>query len=231
MTRPHLLAAALITALLATACGPQYMQVPPDVAAATTVLTVTDRSRMKGSLVDEGFMLAPWAVKDVDRDWNSGSGFSVGGFSRSKVTTGYQFAMVRNGATLKATCGSVGRSMGVGGSGFSMSKDTHQIRCACDDGKVKSSLEVKSTGGGYKGMATIGGAAIQLTSLHEHANGTMTRDATGYRFDDEGPYAAAELTHPGRVFLRKGLAASDAAHATCLSVGLMLYSEPDTSNR
>ena len=68
-------------ALLALGCGHVGMAVPPKVAETSEVLEVTDRSSWTGGLTDEGFKLAKYSVKEVDRDWQSNSGFSVGPFA------------------------------------------------------------------------------------------------------------------------------------------------------
>src|SRR5688500_7317561 len=90
--------------VLGIGCSGPRMQVPHDVAGRSEVLDATDRSRMSGALADESFKLGPYAVKDVDRKWDSGSGVSIGNVSHSKSQGGYTYKLEGRGAKLRGHC-------------------------------------------------------------------------------------------------------------------------------
>jgi hypothetical protein len=47
-------------------CRTTRMEPPSDIAGASEVLTVSDRSRWSGSFVNEGFKLGTYEIVDVD---------------------------------------------------------------------------------------------------------------------------------------------------------------------
>ena len=73
----RVLGAGPLFVVVAFGCAPPKMAVPAGVAKSSEVLEVTDRSGWSGALADEDFKLGRYAVKDVDRDWDSSSGFST----------------------------------------------------------------------------------------------------------------------------------------------------------
>lgn len=73
------------------------MKVPTEIASRSEVLVATDRTSWSGSMVDESFKLGPFAVKDVDRDWDTSSSFEVGSLSKKNTEGGYEYKLVGKG--------------------------------------------------------------------------------------------------------------------------------------
>jgi hypothetical protein len=48
-------------------------------------------------MVNESFKLGPYAVKDVDRDWDTSSSFAVGSLSKKNTEGGYEYKLVGKG--------------------------------------------------------------------------------------------------------------------------------------
>ncbi|HEU5076256.1 MAG TPA: hypothetical protein VFU02_18815, partial [Polyangiaceae bacterium] len=100
------LRAAPVAVVLALGCAAPKMAVPAAVAKTSEVFEASDRSSWSGSLANEDFKLGRYAVKAVDRDWNSGSGFSVGPFADKKATAGFSYQLAGGGPPLKGSCAS-----------------------------------------------------------------------------------------------------------------------------
>jgi len=82
------------------------MAVPKDVGTASDEIIISERSGMSGALANESFKMGSYQVVDVNRKWNSSSGASVAGFSKSTTTGGYTFGLKAAGGEYKGTCAS-----------------------------------------------------------------------------------------------------------------------------
>ena len=104
------------------------MAPPADIASASEVLAVSDRTRWSGQFVNEGFKLGNYDVVDVDREWSSTSSAGFGPWSKETKTTGFSYALAAGGKKLPGKCSSVSSSQAVGGFSWGHMK----IACACD---------------------------------------------------------------------------------------------------
>lgn len=205
------------------ACGQPRMQVPPEISAKSEVLEATDRSSWSGSLADESFQLGPYAIKDVDRDWDSSSGVAVGGISHEEGEGGYAYQFEGKGKKEAGRCMTGKTDTGVAlGSGFALEFQFSKLACSCAAGGKEATVLVKSEGSKYTGSLTTSGGTYPMRSVHELEGGSTVEKPTGYRMDGE-TVGAAEVTHPGRVWLDKSLTDDERIEIACLFAGLMLY--------
>ena len=212
-----------MAAFLALGCGHVGMAVPPKVAETSEVLEVTDRSSWTGGLTDEGFKLAKYSVKEVDRDWQSNSGFSVGPFADKKATTGYQYQLAGGGSTLKGQCGSETKENSWDLSSTSeISWGDTTVACSCKGGGDAATL----TWSEKSSEMTVAGTTYELEAVRQTDTGGQTPDPVGFTARAGDFLGAVEVTRPGRVWLNKGLDDRTKAKASCLFVGLMLYQPP-----
>src|SRR4029079_10807871 len=134
--------APLLSSVSVMGCATPRMAPPADIASASEVLAVSDRSRASGSFVNEGFKLGNYEVVDVDRKWNSTSGSGVGPWSKETKTTGFSYALAAGGKKLPGKCSSVTKSQGFGG----LSGCSCRMACTCDGEAGKAEL-VMTDGG------------------------------------------------------------------------------------
>lgn len=213
----------LAAALLALGCGTVRMAVPPKVAETSEVLEASDRSSWTGGLTDEGFKLAKYSVKEVDRDWQSNSGFSVGPFEDKKATTGYEYQLAGGGPTLKGQCGSETKEKSWDLSSSSeVSWGDTTVACSCTGGGDAATL----TWSEKSSEMTVQGTTYELEAIFQTDNGGQVSDPVGFTARAGDFLGAVEVTRPGRVWLNKGLDDRTKAKASCLFVGLMLYQPP-----
>ncbi len=202
-----------------------HMAAPSDVAQASEVLLVADRSRVSGALANESFKMGSFEVTDVNRDWNSGTALTTGPYSREEANGGYAFKFKAGGKVLLAGCASKSANNAVGlGGGMSLNFGYEGLRCTCGtdaEVSVKASLNRS-----YKGTMKLGSAEHAVTSVHELEGGASTGDPAGYRVDGGGALGAVDVLYPGKVWLKKGMAEADRAAMSCLFAGLMLYQPP-----
>jgi hypothetical protein len=210
---------------VATACGGIQMKVPTEIASQSEVLVATDRTSWTGSMVDESFKLGPFAVKDVDRDWDTSSSFSVGNLSQKNTEGGYEFKFSGKGKKFVGHCAAEKSGTGIDlGKGFGLNFEHTKVACTCDGSAKQVSVIVDAgSGGDYKGVLTSSSSGYEVTSIRENQHGGTEDTPTGYRMDGEAAVGAAEVTHPGRIWLDKRLADDERAEVACLFVGLMLY--------
>lgn len=209
---------------LGIGCSGPRMQVPHDVAGRSEVLDATDRSRMSGALADESFKLGPYSVLEVDRKWDSGAGFSVANVSQSKSQGGYTYKFQGRGAKLSGHCVTEDKDTGIGlGGGFSMEFAFAKLACSCDGGPKQAHVEVTNDQGNLTGSMNTSTADYKLTPINQTDGGHTAGSPVGYRMDGDGGLGAAEVVHPGRVWLDKKLGDTEKAEVACIFVGLMLY--------
>jgi len=218
-------AAGTLYLAAATGCGAQTMSVPQDVVKSSQELQVADRSSWSGALADESFKLGPYEVADVDRDWNSGSGFGVSGFSSEHIAGGYSFQLKEAGAAMKGVCATeqTDKSLSLG-SGMSLGKQTAKVACTCgDDADV---LLQTSTGDEYGGTLNTSGGGYQIKAIYERDGALSDGTPAGYRVDGEGPVGAVEVLKPGRAWIGKQIEGPERKQLACIFAGLMLYMPP-----
>jgi hypothetical protein len=210
--------------VLGAGCAGPKMQVPHDVAGRSEVLEATDRSRMSGALADESFVLGPYAVKDVDRKWDSGSGIAIANVTHSKSQGGYTYKFEGRGAKLSGHCVTEDKDTGVGlGGGLAMEFAYAKLACSCDGGPKQAHVEVTNDQGKLGGAMNTSAAEYQVTPINQTEDGHTMGSPLGYRMDGDSGLGAAEVAFPGRVWLDKKLGDTEKAEVACIFVGLMLY--------
>ena len=203
---------------LGSACATARMAAPADIAGASEVLTVSDRSRASGAFVNEGFKLGDHEVVDVNRKWTSGESTGVGPWSKETKTTGFSYALAKGGKKLPGKCSSTQSSHSVGG----FSWGGTQIACVCEGEAGKSEILMTDESQTLK----VSGKEYKLQAINAVEGGGTQSKPTGFRADAEEPLGAVEVVHPGQVWLKRGLDDATRDLTTCGFVGLMLYKEP-----
>jgi hypothetical protein len=80
---------------LSAACAAPPMKVQGDVLTMDAeILYASERSSASGAMVNDSFILAPYEVKDVDRDWNRTTAVSVASFSKEASRGGWGYTFV-----------------------------------------------------------------------------------------------------------------------------------------
>jgi len=197
------------------------------VAQTSEVIVATNRSAWSGSFVNEEFTLGPFRVTHVDRAWRPWGGkVTIGLYSHENLDSGYAYEFGGGPQPLNATCAGEGGNQGVAlGSGMSLNFGYATLICRCGD-DATTIIRTKM-GKSYGGTLAIGTVEYTIKSVHEFEGGALSSDPTGYRVDgSDGPQGAVEVLHPGRVWLRKGVADAERAKLACLFTGLMLYHPP-----
>ena len=203
-------------------CAAARMAPPADVASGSDVLQVQDRSRASGALADESFKLGNYSVTDVDRDWDSSSGSSFGGFGDKTKTTGYAFKLEGGGEALSGQCASETKEKSVFSGGGAVSWGSVRITCACSGAGEGAEIVLSKA----ENKLTLDGKKYKVAPVHTTEDGGESSDPSGFRVDGDGPLGAVEVVHPGQVWLEKGLEEPARAKASCLFAGLMLYQPP-----
>jgi hypothetical protein len=199
-------------------CATPRMAPPLDIAGASEILTVSDRSRASGSFVNEGFKVGNYEVVDVDRKWTSTENSGVGPWSKETKTTGFSYMLAAGGKKLPGKCSSVSKSQGMGG----FSWGSVRIACACDSEGGNAELVMTDTGRTMK----VGDKEYKVEPINTVEGGGTQSNPTGFRADGDEPLGAVEVVHPGQIWLKKGLDDATRAKTTCAFVGLMLYKAP-----
>jgi hypothetical protein len=208
----------LLSSVSVLGCATPRMAAPADIAGASEVLTVSDRSRASGSFVNEGFKLGNYEVVDVDRKWNSTQSSGVGPWSKETKTTGFSFALAAGGKKLPGKCSSVTKSQGLGG----FSWGSLRIACTCEGEAGKAEVVMTDTGRTMK----VGDKEYKVEPINTVEGGGTQSNPTGFRADGDEPLGAVEVVHPGQVWLKKGLDDGTRTATSCAFVGLMLYKPP-----
>jgi hypothetical protein len=199
------------------------MAVPPGVAKTSELLEVTDRSDWSGSLTDESFKLGTYAIKDVDRDWDSNSGFSVGPFADKKATAGFKYQLAGGGPTLKGSCAAETKEKSWDLSSTSeISWGDTTVACSCAGGGDAATL----TWSEKTSELNVSGTTYELEPIYQTDSGAQVSEPVGFSARAGSYLGAVEVSRPGRVWLDKGLDPQTKAKASCLFAGLMLYQPP-----
>jgi hypothetical protein len=208
----------LLSSISVVGCRTVRMAAPSDIASASEVLTVSDRSQWSGSFVNEGFKLGNYEVVDVDRKWTSTGGIGIGPWSKDTRTTGFSYVLAAGGKKLPGKCSSVETSQSVGGFSWGHVK----IACACDGDTGRAELLITD---GARTMK-VGDKEYTVAAIDKVEGGGTLFNPTGFRADGDGPLGAVEVVYPGQVWLKKGLDDATRDKTTCAFVGLMLYKPP-----
>jgi hypothetical protein len=208
----------LLSSVSVLGCATPRMAPPADIAGASEILTVSDRSRASGALVNEGFKLGNYEVVDVDRKWTSTEGSGVGPWAKETKTTGFSFALAAGGKKLPGKCSSVTKSQGFGGFNWG----SVRIACACEGEAGKAELVLADASRTMK----VGDKEYKVEPINAVEGGGTQSNPTGFRVDGDEPLGAVEVVHPGQIWLKKGLDDATRANTTCAFAGLMLYKAP-----
>jgi hypothetical protein len=214
------IAATLFATLCA--CAGSRMAPPSDVSRVSEVLPVSDRSRMTGAFVNEGFKLGPYTVADVDRKWDSSSELTFGRWGAGTKTTGFSFTLADGDTRLKGKCASELKQRSVLALGGKFDWGSTTLACECRGGEETAALQLSNNAG----VLTVGDEEHTLRPVHALAGGGEQGEPSGFRADADRPVGAVEVVYPGQVWLRKGLDEATRGEVTCLFAGLMLYRPP-----
>jgi hypothetical protein len=227
-----------LLALALAACHPARLAVPSDVAAATEVVDVKNRSGATGTFANEDFEIGELRVRGVDRSATSRTRWSVGTTTQSDYDGGYAFRLEGGEAPLEGECRYAGARTSAKdalfGGTFSTARESVDCACGADvrfgvQSGASASVPIPSgEDSRLTGHLVLGaGRTFTVRSLHGFEGGASVRAAAGYRVDKDGaPFAAVEVLTPGRVFLPRELAPADRARLTCLLAGMILYVPP-----
>lgn len=204
---------AVSLAAFVSACVTPRMQVPAELARDAELLEATDRTNISGGLFDESFRLGSYAVSDVHRLGNASDQFAVALADGDEAAGGYEYLVTHAKTALKANCRS-GRGK--------------TFACSCSSGAATATLSMQDRAGTFEGTVATSSRRYRVTSVHELEGGSNQNEPSGYRLDDGGVIGAADVVHPGRVWLRKTLAETEQSELVCLFVGLLLYEPPES---
>jgi hypothetical protein len=213
-----ILAVPVLSSVATIGCATPRMAPPADVAKASEVLTVSDRSRAAGAFVNEGFKLGAYQIVDVNRKWTSTEGTGIGPWSKETKTTGFSYTLAAGGKKLPGKCSSVSKSQAIG----NFSWGSLEIACSCEGEAGKAELVMTDTGRTMR----MGNKEYKVEPINAVEGGGTQSNPTGFRVDGEEPLGAVEVVHPGQVWLKKGLDDATRAQTACTFVGLMLYKAP-----
>ena len=199
---------------------------PASLATGAEVYTAEDRSLFSGAFANESFRIGPYAVSDVDRDWDKSSSVGLGDYSRAKITSGYKYQFADSTGTGKARCRSRRDKDAVALSGSSSLAWVHdQLTCHCELDSGRAELTLSDDGDG----ALIGGQPYSVQRLHHTEQGMRLPEPLGFAVSsaDGTAVGAVELEHPGRIWLASTLRQEDRAQLSCVLSGLLLFQAPD----
>ncbi len=206
------------------------MQVPSELAAHSDLLAVTDRGVWTGVLVNESFKLGPYVVKNVDRKWDVTTGFIAGNLSHSNTEGGYAFAFEGSGVNEVGHCAIGKRDTDVKyRSGVNLEFRFSKLACSCEGTPERATVVVESSNDKYAGTLTTSEGTYRVASVHELVGGSHSEEPVGYRIDGARGVGAAEVIHPGRVWLDRSLDAKNRGQVACLVAGLMLFVPKDAT--
>lgn len=207
-------------------CTPATMVVPQDVLSMEADQVVaTERKKASGAFVDESFKLGPYSIVDVDRDWDSTKSVGFGGFKKEKTTSGYSYTFQVDGDNMNGHCLIEGQEKGMSfGGGMSMSRAVSKFGCACEGSSGSAEVELNTNKDSkYEGTVRTRSGEYTIKAIYE-ANGSLpSGNPSGYRVDAEAVVAAADVLHPGKLWLGKQLSQEDRDDLSCIFTGLMLY--------
>ena len=224
--------AVAVMSLVFVGCGAgAKMVVPADVLTMPSdYLAVTGRSSASGSMADESFQLGPYAVSNVNRDWDSTHQVKIWTSSKERTTSGYTYTFAATAGEMSGGCQVEGNTESV--SSFSgrtsMSQTVSKIGCTCQvgDAAVEGVLD-SNNGSEYEGTVRLRDGEMSIKAVYELDGPVMVAgNPSGYRVDSDSVQAAVDVMHPGRVWLNKELSETQRDDLSCLFVGLMLYKGP-----
>jgi hypothetical protein len=200
------------------------MAVPAEFAEQAEVLEAKERSSASGTLIDESFSLGSYRVEKVERRWNTTHSSTLGLATVGEQVGGYSYELSDAGRRIPGRCSTKAREsvLDLGGS-FSLSSDGASLGCSCGE---SASAKLESEDGELRGSLSLGERSYTLRAIHALEGGGEQREPAGYRADAEGPFAAVEVQHPGRVWLSPAVADDDRLVTSCVLAGLMLYQAP-----
>jgi hypothetical protein len=221
------LACLASTLLLAGACAPARMAVPPDIGTASDEIDIADRSSMSGALVNESFKMGPYQVVNVDRKWESSSKSSFLGLSSGSSRGGYAFALKAPEGNYQGQCASELDEKAVGVLGVSVGNDNYLVHCACSGASKVSLMMNADNASHYRGTVTApDGSSYQLAGIYTDEKGSAVSHPIGFDIRGAGPVGAVEVVGKGRVWMNRSLAPAVRADLACLFAGLLLYQPP-----
>ncbi|HEY0713595.1 MAG TPA: hypothetical protein VGF45_13030, partial [Polyangia bacterium] len=206
------------------------MATPPDVVQSSEEIGITDRSSASGALVDESFKMREYQVADVDRKWNSSSGFSIAGMSTGSTTGGYSFGVKHGTAEYKGKCATQLEERGARVLGVAMEQARANLVCECVGPTAASLFIGADSVAGYRGTVRMGGGNYTLAPIFQSEQGGSYGTPLGYDVRGVIPAGAVEVSGKGRLWLNRTLGPDAKADLACLFAGLLLY-KPATKEK
>lgn len=185
------------------------------VVAGCSQYTLESPSNFDGESVEvtgktKALNIGPYALKDVHRSWNKGSGLRVMSVSSEKVRQQYEFKVGRDDVVLSQTACEFRASEksvdGRGGWSFMLGEKA-ALSCATNSGNEKWQLELATEShdvlaGTFTGARTYRVQGIGLTGLSKGTKGPV---AGFHLFDDDAPVAVIQIINEKRVLYARGL--------------------------
>lgn len=206
------------------------MAPPAGLGADTVVIKATDRSRISGAWANERFVLGPYAITEVDRDWDKSSRTGVGPYSRAKATSGFRYGFRAGDQPWAGKCNSRRDENAVAVSDSSRLAWVHnRVHCRCSHADQLAEITISDS----SDSAQLGERQLSISRLFSNAQGVEFYEPLGFGVSGATPsgtrtdLGAVELAHPGQVWLSPELTLTEQAQLSCLFSGLLLYQPPD----
>jgi hypothetical protein len=207
----------VLVAAASTGCATRILRTPTNVQDAQ-VLQVAGYSSNSRSFDNGVLKIGSYAVNNLDRDWQKGSGVSAGGvYSKDKKKNAYRYDLSAQSRTLHGECTEEQVSQGVAGFG-----STHvTFACACTEGETQhSKIEVVDGAG----TVQVGeGITYNVTTLHDVEGGGTASSALGYQFQGPQGVGVVDVSATGRAWVPASAAEEEAFGLACSYAGLLLY--------
>ncbi|MCP4541193.1 MAG: hypothetical protein GY832_29010 [Chloroflexi bacterium] len=222
----RLIVMGVLSSVLLIGCATPTMVVPADVLGMQAdEIVATERKKASGAFVNESFVLGPYAVEDVDRDWDSTRSVGVSSFSSEKTTSGYSYTFKTENGDMKGVCLIEGKSKALSMfGGVSMAKSVSRFGCSCDAAGAKAEVVLDSKNDSeYEGTVSTRSGDYTIKAIYEAEGSLPTGNPSGYRVDGDAVVAATDVLYPGKVWFGKDLSEEQRDDLACVFTGLMLY--------
>ncbi|MFT3921329.1 MAG: hypothetical protein QM778_02215 [Myxococcales bacterium] len=205
-----------LVAAASSGCGVRLLRTPTNVSDAQPIKIEGYSSKSRS--FDNGVLkIGSYAVNNVDRDWQKGSGVEAGPFSKEKKKNAYRYDITAQARTLHGECTEEQVAKGVAGFG-----STHvTFGCACTEGeKQVSKIDVVDGAG----TVQVGeGVTYNVTSLNDVEGGGTSNSALGYQFQGPQGLGVVDVSGTGRAWVPANSAEDDTFGLACSYAGLLLY--------
>lgn len=207
--------AATLLVTLAAGCTTATLK-PPASVTGSQPLKVEGHSSVK-TFKEKDLKIGSFAVTNIDRDWDKGSGVSSGPWAKTKGKKAYRFDVKGQERTLHAECTEEALTNAIGGFG----KTNVTFGCACKEGEVQRVKLDLSNGTGAVQLADS--INYKVSSLHESEQGARITDPLGYHFQAGEVEGVIDVSGNGRAWLPTAASEEDQFGLVCSYAALLLY--------